>query len=112
MLDIKGLHPVRTDEELIHENEFYPVRTVEDISSWSGFALHYWTYKSYEGSYITIGCKCIEETDADCWVGLGYQMTIAKGLSVSIALEADMIASYFKKRLSGNGLTIELCYSF
>lgn len=112
MFDIGRYKPQRTEEEAMHDNEFGSTGTESDNCPWSGFALQHWTQKTYEGGYIMIGCKCMEDMDADFRIGCGYLMPVACGLKVSVSFEADLIASSIRRKMTGNGLTIELCYMF
>lgn len=73
------------DEYDIHESEFGTLSTATEPDEHSIISFQYWVNETYEGAFVSIGCRLSSKGDIGYQLDIGYSMHIWKGISAFIS---------------------------
>lgn len=98
-LDMKFLKRRIGDEEREHDETFAQMGQEESpregkVFSEAGLTFRYWAKQMNRGVYFSIGSLVLEGNKIDCCAGIGYRMTIWKGLCLDMMLQTTVIRLY------------------
>ena len=71
----------------------------------------YWLDETYKGAYLEIGCRSGVKIKADCTLGIGYNIPVWKGLSISLSYDTDLMASIRSGKAEGKGAGLSVCWT-
>lgn len=100
-------------DEKIHYGELNNDTDFETTNSklvTGGIRIKYWINDIYKGGYIMTGIR--SETKLDWTIGGGYSIHVFKGVCCGISYEIDIRNSIQQNRLTGNGISIALSYTY
>lgn len=73
------------DEYEIHESEFGILRAATAPDEHNLISVQYWVTETYEGAFVSIGCRLSSKGDIGYELDIGYNMHIWKGFSAFIS---------------------------
>lgn len=102
------------DEE-VHYNEMNDI-TDTDMSGnklfSGGLGIKYWLTETYKGGYMMTGVRYGAITKVDAIIGCGYTINIWNGVKCNISYEIDIKSSILQDKMTGNGISLTLSYTY
>ena len=103
------------DEEDIeydeHHGEFIEAHQREPVLHNSSIGLEYWPQGTFQGAFLETGIKCREDTEADCYMSIGYCIHVYKGFCTIMSYGTDILATLRSGKPSGAGLGIRIYWT-
>ena len=94
-----------------HLAEFNASTETEQMPYGNSIMLQYWPDSIYEGIWLETGCRCSGILRTDCMIGVGYMISVWKGLKASLSYQASLLESLREGKPSEAGLTIGIYWT-
>ena len=91
-----------------HHSEFVQTFRRGKVLHNSSIGMEYWPHGTFHGTYLGTGLKSLEDTEADCYMSIGYCIHIYKGLCMIMSYGTDILATMRNGKPSGTGLGIKI----
>lgn len=109
-----SLDSIRSDEDMEyveHHGEFTVGYHREPVPHSSRAGLEYWPAGTFRGTYLGAGMKSTQDTEADCYMDIGYCIPVGKGLCAILSYGTDILATLRNGKPSGTGLGLGIYWA-